>query len=116
MSTISRQECHELASLARLSLNEEEAERFAAELSPILAYLEQLQAVDTMGVEEHLPPSRPPLGPSGPVGSTGAVGPAGSSSGLRDDVTAPPLPRERALAGVPEVLDGHVKVPKFKKD
>lgn len=97
MSTISRQECHELAALARLSLDEDEADRFAAELSPIVDYLAQLRAVDTTGVAEYLPPSRP-------------------GSGLRDDVAAPPLPRDRALAGVPEVRDDHVMVPKFKED
>lgn len=97
MTTITRKECHELAALARLSLDEAEAERFAAELSPIVDYLEQLRAVDTTGVAEHLPPSRP-------------------GSGLREDVAAPPLPRERALAGVPEVRDEHVRVPKFKED
>jgi len=97
MSTISRQECHELAALARLSLTDEEADRFAGELSPILDYLEQLQAVDTRGIPEHLPPSRP-------------------GSGLREDVAAPPLPRALVLAGVPAVRDDHVMVPKFKDD
>ena len=59
MTAVSLAECHELATLARLSLDDAEAERFAAQLGPILDYLEQLRAVDTEGVPEHLPPSRP---------------------------------------------------------
>lgn len=97
MTTISRQECHQLAALARLSLDDDEADRFAGQLSVILDYLEQLRAVDTTGVSEHLPPSR-------------------AGSGLREDVPTEPLPRERVLAGVPEVRDEHVMVPKFKED
>jgi len=97
MTTLSRKECHELAALARLSLDDAEAERFATQLGTILGYIEQLQAVDTTGVPEHLPPSRP-------------------GSALRDDVAGPGLARERALAGVPAVRDHQVLVPKFKDD
>jgi aspartyl-tRNA(Asn)/glutamyl-tRNA(Gln) amidotransferase subunit C len=97
MSTISRTECHQLAALAQLSLDEGEAERFAAQLGPILDYLEQLQAVDTTGVPEHLPPSR-------------------EGSALRDDVAGPVLSRESALASAPAVRDHQVMVPKFKED
>jgi aspartyl-tRNA(Asn)/glutamyl-tRNA(Gln) amidotransferase subunit C len=97
MTTISRKECQELAALARLSLDEAEAERFAAQLGTILEYIEQLRAVDTTGVPEYLPPSR--LG-----------------SALRDDVAGPVLDRERALASAPAVRDHQVLVPKFKDD
>lgn len=97
MTALSRQECHELAALARLSLDDGEADRFAAQLGTILGYIEQLQAVDTTGVAEHLPPSRP-------------------GSALRDDVPGPVLDRERALACVPAVRDHQVLVPKFKDD
>lgn len=97
MTTISRKECQELAGLARLSLDDDEAERFATQLGTILGYIEQLRAVDTTEVPEHLPPSR--LG-----------------SALRDDVAGPVLERERALAGAPAVRDHQVLVPKFKED
>lgn len=97
MTTISRKECQELAALARLSLDDDEAERFATQLGTILGYIEQLRAVDTTGVPEHLPPSR--LG-----------------SALRDDVAGPVLARERALASAPAVRDHQVVVPKFKED
>jgi aspartyl-tRNA(Asn)/glutamyl-tRNA(Gln) amidotransferase subunit C len=97
MTTISRTELHELAALARLSLDDAEAERFTAQLGTILGYIEQLRAVDTTGVPEHLPPSR--LG-----------------SALRDDVAGPVLARERVLASAPAVRDYQVLVPKFKED
>lgn len=97
MTTISLEECQELAALARLSLDDDEADRFAAQLGTILGYIEQLRAVDTTGVPEHLPPSR--LG-----------------SALRDDVAGPVLDRERVLASAPAVRDHQVLVPKFKED
>lgn len=97
MPTLSRQECQELAALARLSLDDAEAERFAGQLGTILGYIEQLQAVDTTGVPEHLPPSRP-------------------GSALRDDVAGSVLDRERVLASAPAVRDHQVMVPKFKDD
>lgn len=95
---VSRQECHQLASLARLSLDDDEAERFAGELSPILGYIEQLRGVDTEGVAEYLPPSRP-------------------GSALRaDEAQASGLSRERALAAAFDVRDEQIAVPKFKED
>lgn len=94
---ISRQECHQLASLARLSLDDAEAERFAGQLGPILGYIEQLRGVDTEGVAEYLPPSRP-------------------GSALREDAAEPGLGRERALAAAPEVREQQIAVPKFKED
>lgn len=97
MTTLSRTQCHELAALARLSLDDAEAERFAAQLGTILGYIAQLQAVDTTGVPEHLPPER--LG-----------------SALRDDVAGAVLERDRALAGAPAVLEHQVVVPRFKEE
>lgn len=97
MTTVSRKECHELAALARLSLREDEAERFAAQLGPILGYLGELSAVNTEGVTEYLPTAR-------------------EGSGLRDDVAAATLPRDAALEGAPAVRDDQIVVPKFKED
>lgn len=94
---VSRQECHQLASLARLSLDDAEADRFAGQLGTILGYIEQLRAVDTEGVAEYLPPSRP-------------------GSALREDTAGPRLERERALAATPDVREHQVAVPKFKED
>ncbi len=97
MAEISREECRTLAQLARLSLDDDEVERFSGQLSPIVGYLKQLQAVDVDEVPEHLPPSRP-------------------GSALREDAVGAMLTREAALAGVPEVREQQVVVPKFKED
>ncbi len=49
MAKLSRDDVLKLAQLARLQLSEEEIEAFSQELSEILAYVEQLQKVDTTG-------------------------------------------------------------------
>ncbi|MDX9892825.1 MAG: Asp-tRNA(Asn)/Glu-tRNA(Gln) amidotransferase subunit GatC [Patescibacteria group bacterium] len=48
---LTRDEVKHIAHLARLRLNDEEVERYTTQLSAILEYVEQLQAVDTTGVE-----------------------------------------------------------------
>lgn len=95
MTGVSTGLCHELAALARLSLTEAEAQLFARQLEPILAHLQQLQAVDVDGL--------------------GAVDTDAPGVPLRADEAHPPLPPARALAGAP-TEDGHVVVPKFKDD
>ena len=63
MAHITREEVERVASLARLSLTDEEAERMADELDRILEYVEVLEQVDTEGVEptSHVMPLRTPL-------------------------------------------------------
>ncbi|HUP26287.1 MAG TPA: Asp-tRNA(Asn)/Glu-tRNA(Gln) amidotransferase subunit GatC [Candidatus Limnocylindrales bacterium] len=51
MAKLSRDDVLKLARLARLDLTDEEVEQFAAEISSILGYVEQLQSVDVTGVE-----------------------------------------------------------------
>lgn len=50
MAKLSRVDILKLAQLARLDLTEEEIEEYALELSSILQYVEQLQAVDVSGL------------------------------------------------------------------
>lgn len=69
---------------------------FAGQLEPVLAYLQQLQAVELDD------------GASLPVG--------GQSGALRSDEPGAAFDREAAMAGVPETRAGHVVVPKFKQD
>jgi aspartyl-tRNA(Asn)/glutamyl-tRNA(Gln) amidotransferase subunit C len=45
MSSVSREDINHLATLARLSLTEEEEERYASQLSNVVGYVEQLQKV-----------------------------------------------------------------------
>lgn len=51
MSKLSREEVLKLAKLSRLSLTEEEVEKFRQEIGDILGYAEQLHAVQLDGVE-----------------------------------------------------------------
>lgn len=81
-----------VARLARLSLTNEEKERFARELQQILAYAETIQALDTEGVE--------------PMSHAGLAGV------LREDEVQPSLERERVLAQAPDASDGLFRVPR----
>ncbi len=49
---LSKEEVEKVALLARIKLTEEESERFSGQLSEVLTYIEQLQEVETDGVEE----------------------------------------------------------------
>lgn len=51
MAKLSRDAVLKLAHLSRLKLTDEEVERFRNELSEILTYVEQLEKVDTEGLE-----------------------------------------------------------------
>lgn len=97
MSTVSIQECYELAQLARLSLNENEATQFASQLAKILTYIETLQAVDVENVPEYISAEVP-------------------GSSLRDDLVGDMLDTEQALASVPATRGSFVVVPKFLED
>ena len=82
-----------IASLARIRLEEEEVGRMQAELNCILGWIEQLQAVDTTGVE--------------PMAGGGAV-----SLRMREDaVTDGGIP-EQVLANAPDRMGEYFGVPK----
>ena len=51
MAKLSQDQVRHIAKLVRLSLNNEEVEKFSKELTSILDYVEILQEVDTSGVE-----------------------------------------------------------------
>jgi len=51
MADLTRDDVIHLASLAKLALTDEEIERFRKDLSKILDYVAQLQAVDISGLE-----------------------------------------------------------------
>ena len=48
---ISSEEVEHIAELARIELTEEEKKKFSDELSDVLGYVEQLQEVNTDGIE-----------------------------------------------------------------
>ena len=89
---IDRDQVLHVARLARLRLTEEEIERMPGELSHILEHVERMDELDLEGVE-----------PTSHVVDLTNV--------LREDVPRPCLPRERALAGAPDVADGGFRVP-----
>ena len=83
-----------IAHLARLHLCDDDVQRYAGELSAILAFIEQMNAVDTGGVV----PMAHPLGMEQP---------------LRADVVTEPDRRDEYQASAPAVRDGLYLVPKF---
>ncbi len=82
-----------IAHLARLGVEEDALAPLAADLSSMLTLVEQLQAVDTTGVE--------PM-----------AHPASASLLLRDDVVTEPNQRETLQAPAPATQDGYFLVPR----
>jgi aspartyl-tRNA(Asn)/glutamyl-tRNA(Gln) amidotransferase subunit C len=81
-----------VARLARLELDEDEVERFSAELSKVLDHVERIRELDLEGVP-----------PTSHVVDVGSV--------LRPDEPVPSLPRDIILAAAPEPVDGGFGVP-----
>ncbi len=82
-----------IARLARLELSDEEVGRYTHQLAEILAYVQQLDAVNTDGVE--------------PTAHALAV-----SNVLREDVPVAPLGAEKVLANAPRSAAGYFALPK----
>ncbi len=83
-----------VAALAELSLTPEEEQRLAAEMTRILDYVAELDAVDTSSV---LPMTQV----------------TGAAPRLREDVVEEGLAHEDALAAAPEAEHGGFVVPTF---
>lgn len=90
--TITPDEVRHIAALARLQLNEQEVERFTAELSAIVSYIEQMNALDTTGIV--------------PRTLT-----AGEQSVLREDEVKPFGDRQQLLSNAPKKLGDQWQVP-----
>ncbi|MGE5751635.1 MAG: Asp-tRNA(Asn)/Glu-tRNA(Gln) amidotransferase subunit GatC [Nitrospirota bacterium] len=91
---ITKKEVEHVARLARLELSEQEKETLTDQLSNILTYVEQLNQLDTKGVE-----------PTSHVLDINNV--------MREDMPEASLPQDLALANGPEKALGHYKVPKI---
>jgi aspartyl-tRNA(Asn)/glutamyl-tRNA(Gln) amidotransferase subunit C len=89
---LTREDVAHVAALARLTLDEEELDRFTVQLGAVLDHAEDVASLDTEGV----PPTAHPL----PLVNV-----------LRDDVPRPGLDRDEVLAAAPEVEDHRFKVP-----
>jgi len=83
-----------VARLARLELSYEEKVTFGSQLEQILTYMEQLNRLDTSGVE--------PTSHAIPVYNV-----------FREDEVKPSLPQEEVLAIAPDEEEGHFKVPRI---
>jgi aspartyl-tRNA(Asn)/glutamyl-tRNA(Gln) amidotransferase subunit C len=91
---LSRDDVVHVARLARLSLTEDEVERFTAQLQTVLDHAADVAALDLA----HLEPSSHPI----PV-----------ENALRPDVPRPGLTQEEALAMAPSVEDHRFRVPRI---
>lgn len=91
---ITKKEVEHVARLARLELSEQEKETLTDQLSNILTYVEQLNELDTKGVE-----------PTSHVLDINNV--------MREDVPVASLPQDLALSNGPDKALGHYKVPKI---
>ncbi len=89
MANLSTDDVRHIAKLARLDLEEAEVAQFAGQLTSILEYVGQLQAVDTKGVE-----------PTAQV--TGLV-----NSLRADEIRAPIATREGLLGTSPLPITDH---------
>ncbi len=94
-----------VAALARIRLEEEEVARLQGELNGILGWIEQLQSVDTEGVE--------PMAGGAPSGGDARGGAAGmpmradvvTDGGIREKILANAPDREGDFFGVPKVVE-----------
>ena len=91
---ITTREVRYVADLARLELSPEEVELFTGDMNRILDYMDQLNELDTAGVE-----------PTSHVLSLKNV--------FREDVVVDSLPVDEVLANAPRRDKGHFVVPKI---
>lgn len=92
MAKLSHDHVLKLAKLSRLSLSDDEVALYQKELSAILAYVEQLDSVDTKGLE-----------PTHQV--------SGLESVMREDVVKPQQASPKELMKrVPSTKDSYIKV------
>jgi aspartyl-tRNA(Asn)/glutamyl-tRNA(Gln) amidotransferase subunit C len=89
-----KMDIEKVARLARLELSEEEKVTFGDQLEQILNYMEQLNRLDTAGVE--------PTSHAIPIHNV-----------FREDEVKPSFPQEEVLGIAPDDEDGHFKVPRI---
>ncbi len=94
---ITEADVEKVAQLAHLEITPAELKLFAPQMADIVAYVEQLNALDTGQVE-------PALGGLTPEGE--------ATDSARDDTIAASLGQKKALAEAPDAAAGHFRVPK----
>ncbi|HEX4900017.1 MAG TPA: Asp-tRNA(Asn)/Glu-tRNA(Gln) amidotransferase subunit GatC [Pyrinomonadaceae bacterium] len=94
---INEADIEKIAALAHMDITPEELKVFVPQMAGIVAYVEQLNEVDTSDVE-------PALGGLTPAGE--------QTDSSRDDEVSPSLGQKVALAEAPDAANGHFRVPK----
>ena len=94
---ITESDIKKLAALAHLEITDEELRTLAPQVASIVAYVEQLNKLDTSAVE-------PAIGGLTPEGE--------STAAVREDRTRPSLGQSLALEQAPDPAHGHFRVPK----
>ena len=89
-----RDDLLKIATLAKITLNEQEIERYIADLNAIVGYAARLQTIDVTGIE---PMTSPIFGQRTP---------------LREDRVILGVLQADALKGASQVEAGHFRVPK----
>jgi aspartyl-tRNA(Asn)/glutamyl-tRNA(Gln) amidotransferase subunit C len=94
---ITESDIEKIAQLAHLEITDAEKRAFTPQIADIVAYVEQLNELDTSNVEP----------------ATGGLTPEGETTdSARDDVVRPSLGQELALDQAPDAAEGHFRVPK----
>ncbi len=91
---IDKETLHKIAHLSRLEIDEKNEEEMLKDLSEIITWVEQLNEVDTEGIEPLTNMSQ-------------------ETNVFREDVVKGHLDHERALKNAPKKDDDYFRVPKF---
>jgi aspartyl-tRNA(Asn)/glutamyl-tRNA(Gln) amidotransferase subunit C len=94
---ITEADIEKIAQLAHLDITNDERQMFAPQISEIVTYVEQLNAIDTTAAE-------PALGGLTPEGER--------TDSSRSDELQPSLGQRLALDQAPDAAAGHFRVPK----
>ena len=94
---ITESDIRKIAALAHLEVSDEELRTLAPQVASIVAYVEQLNELDTSSVE-------PAIGGLTPEGER--------THATRDDSPRPSLGQQLALEEAPDPAAGHFRVPK----
>lgn len=94
---VTEADIEKIAQLAHLEITDDQRRLFAPQISEIVTYIEQLNAIDTSGIE-------PALGGLTPEGER--------TESARPDKVQPSLGQKLALDQAPDAAAGHFRVPK----
>ena len=95
---ITEADIEKVAQLAHLEITEEERHAFTPQMADIVAYVEQLNDLNTSQIEP----------------ATGGLTPEGEKTeSSRRDLVRPSLGQELALKEAPDPASGHFRVPKI---